>query len=303
MDRKTVVGWDGSENSSTAAEWARERESARHGTVALVRVIDDTRVSADYVVTQEAVDTASDTLEIEAALLRASAPHCLVTTTLVRGDPFEELLRLCDSDSMLALGTSRRSEASFRFGWSLGARLAAVAPGPVAIVPPPRGHNGSGVAVGVDASLGSGFALEIAAQEANWRGEPLILINAWQEPAIIAGDYTLDPELRDGLEQQSQDILRAASEKVANEYPNVALRRIVYHAPAALALAEAGREASVLVVGSRHLRGLKRLLLGSVSHGVLLNLACPTIVAGQRDPAHPVSQPRTLAETLWATRY
>jgi nucleotide-binding universal stress UspA family protein len=283
MDEKTVVGWDGSAPADAALDWALERERPRNGTIALVRVVDDTQISADYYVTEEAVDAASDELKKEAARLKVVAPGCFVTTTIVRGDPVDELLRFSNEQWVLAVGTEKHRSPHFRYGWSLGARLAAAAAGPVAVIPPKpaEGAASTGVVVGVDASFESQEAIEVAAEEALRRHDELLLVHAWQEPAILAEEYVYDPRLVRGVEEQGERILALASDKIAARFPGLQLRRQLFHAPAELALLESAREAALLVVGTRHLRGMKRLLLGSVSHSVLINIACPTIVVGQ----------------------
>ena len=47
------------------------------------------------------------------------------------------------------------------------------------------------------------------------------------------------------------------------------------------ALIEAGREASMLVMGTNSRNALGRTLFGSVTHSVLLNLKVPTIIVPQ----------------------
>jgi nucleotide-binding universal stress UspA family protein len=53
------------------------------------------------------------------------------------------------------------------------------------------------------------------------------------------------------------------------------------HGTPATALLRAGETANLLVVGNRGLVGIRRILLGSVSHEVVVGIDCPTIVVGR----------------------
>lgn len=56
------------------------------------------------------------------------------------------------------------------------------------------------------------------------------------------------------------------------------IQREIVQAPPVAALVQTAEGADLVVVGSRGRGGLTRLLLGSVSHGVLQALPCPVIV-------------------------
>ncbi|PRY70584.1 nucleotide-binding universal stress UspA family protein [Glaciihabitans tibetensis] len=296
---RTVVGWDGGDAAADAVAWAVERERGRHGTIALVRVVADHHHSSNYAAVQSAIEAAQLELTAEATRLGKLAPECFITTTVVHGDPLDELIGQANPGWVLAVGAAKRHRSPFGHGSSLAAQIAAAANGPVAIIPPAiippavnspatnspnTGTAGSrrrtGVVVGVDGSAESLRAVDVAIAEAVRRQEELILIHAWQEPTALAEEYTIDPRLVEAVEEQGERILAAATTSIFERYPELRVRAQLVGGAAEIALREAATTAALVVVGTRHLRGLKRILLGSVSHYVVQHLQCPTIVVG-----------------------
>src|SRR6185437_15322811 len=135
MSERTIVAWDGTEPAAAALHWAIEREFDRNGTIDLVRVVDDTTVSSDYLATERMLARAHEEVDAEAMRIHHRAPHLILNTHIVRGDPLDELLKLTAPDAVVVVGTGIREGLRTKYGRSLGARLAAAAQGPVVIVP------------------------------------------------------------------------------------------------------------------------------------------------------------------------
>lgn len=283
MDDRTVVGWNGGADPTAAIDWAVEREQSRHGTVALVRVVPDSRSVDDYHAAMQVLDSAQRDLNVQAARLKAAAAPCFVTTTIVRGDPEDELLRYTAPGIVLAVPGARH-ERHNRAGGPLGVHLAATAHGPVVVVPHRPPVTRGPVVVGVDGSAESQLALDTAGEEARLRDAELVLLHAWQEPVMVAEEYTVDARLGEAVEAQGALILDVATERASSTNPSVPARRLLIHGPPESALLEIGRSARLIVMGSRHLRGIRRLILGSVSHGVVTALPCPVMVVGLGPP-------------------
>lgn len=284
MENKTVVAWDSSPSAEAALEWAIERERGRNGTIAIVRVLGEIDTDADFSATEREV--AGEREGLDAAALRAqrAAPDCLVTATTIRGKPYDELLRFVRPDWVVAVGTQQRTAARFRYGGSMGARLAAVAQGPVAIIPEHVTANRSGIVVGVNGSSTSRAAVLVAAAEADERGEPLVLVHAWRGPSLLPGQPMRDPVILRLLEDESRHILAEAGENVRQNFPRVKAERRSLHGSPHEVLQRSAKTAVALVLGSRGLHGVRRVLLGSVSHGIVLDLATPTIIVGELAP-------------------
>lgn len=287
MDHKTVVAWDGSAAADAALDWAIEREHARGGTIALVRVIDDVAPAIEYQEAQREVTAERDELDAAAARATEAAPGCLVTSTTIRGLPYDELIRFVGPECLLAVGTQRRTAARFHYGWSMGARLAAAARGAVAIIPAVSTGLRRGIVVGYDGSPESRTAVSLAAADAAGQSEPLVIVHAWGEPTLMAGQPILDPMMMNALREESDHLLAEAAAQVAHEFPLVVVERQSLNLTPHEALLRSARGAVELVLGTRGLRGIRRVLLGSVTHRVVLDLACPVIIVGAAGPAGP----------------
>lgn len=114
--------------------------------------------------------------------------------------------------------------------------------------------------VGIDGSEASLEAVDWAADEAVRHEVPLHLVHA------AAADY------------EAPDLVAVASERARKGAPTVRLSSEVLHEDAASALVGKGRNAFVLVLGSRGLGDLTGLLLGSVSLAVAAHADCPVVV-------------------------
>jgi nucleotide-binding universal stress UspA family protein len=129
------------------------------------------------------------------------------------------------------------------------------------------------VVVGVDGSPGSQHALDFALAEARLRGARVQAVMAWQMPAMVDPQVTLedfDPEgwSRAGLDKA---LAAASSRGVPIE------GRLVQGHPAGILIAAAAN-ADLLVVGSRGHGGFVGALLGSVSHRCVAHATCPVVV-------------------------
>ncbi|WP_416974994.1 universal stress protein [Streptomyces sp. 4F14] len=132
------------------------------------------------------------------------------------------------------------------------------------------------VVVGVDGSEPSLRAVDLAVDEAALRGAPLRLVHAnlWER-------YEAPSSAR----VSAEDILRTAELRAALRRPGVEISLDVLPEEPEYALVREGREASLLVVGTRGRGGLAELLLGSVGLAVAARADCPVIVV--RGDHHP----------------
>jgi nucleotide-binding universal stress UspA family protein len=274
--KTTVVGWDGSEPAAAALRWAIAESPGR--TVKLVQVARHDVSDAETFAAGSPAATVRVALIDEAERIRAAHPGLDLATELVTGDPVDELALRSNPETLIVVGTRRRHGGSAKYGWSVAARLAGAAPGPVAIVPATDETKREGIVVGVDGSEASDVALHYAAAEAVRLTRPLLAIRAWEPPPVWADTSVPDPSYLRSLQEMYSHVLDDALEQIVEQHPDLNLTRSVVRAPAHAALLEASRAATMLVVGSRGLRGFKRFLIGSVSHSIIINAQSPVVV-------------------------
>jgi len=283
MNRRTTVAWDGSGPSETALNWAAERESFSGGHLILSTVINDATVVGGRRDGEGTSDAVRKRLEGRADRLREAHPGLYVTTELSWGDPYEQLLNQSPLAVLLVVGTCQPRTRTTRYGWSLGARLAATAWCPVAVVPEGAAAQEDRVVVGVDDDVGvSAAAARFAAMAAEGRGSDLHVVHAWTEPPASEAAHLPDERFLHSLRTEHDRILQDATTPLIADFPSVRIRSDLVHTWPAWALVERGRGAALLVVGRRGFDKAQRFLLGTISHAVVLNTVSPTVVVGRR---------------------
>jgi nucleotide-binding universal stress UspA family protein len=161
------------------------------------------------------------------------------------------------------------------------------------------------IVVGVDASPGALLALTWAADEARRRLATLEVVYAYHGKALAAPLYfpsseALPSQATGGLgtpdeppaetaeehaqfeaavRRQAEDMLESMLGEVRETVDGVDVRRtVVEDRNPAEALVDLSEDADLVVVGSRGRGGFSSLLLGSVSHAVVLHGRCPVVV-------------------------
>jgi len=160
------------------------------------------------------------------------------------------------------------------------------------------------VVVGVDGSEESLRAVEWAALEAKRHSAPLRIVSApAQVPrmhAYYASPAAIANALR-GIAARALDAAITRSEEVA---PGLAVTTGLLSGSPALAVAESGSGASMLVVGARGAGGFTAMVLGSVSRYVASRAPCPVVVvreetmAVHREIAVGIRDPQDITGTL-----
>jgi nucleotide-binding universal stress UspA family protein len=132
------------------------------------------------------------------------------------------------------------------------------------------------IVVGVDGSPDSIRALRWAMGEARGRGGTVqaVMVYDWAgtEAALLAG---LGPE---GEHQHALDVLAKAVAEVQLEFRGMSVAAEVLQGNAGRRLAEAARDANLLVVGSHGHGRVHHAVLGSVSEACVRQATCPVVV-------------------------
>ena len=134
------------------------------------------------------------------------------------------------------------------------------------------------VVAGVDGSESAVAAAVYAAQEAQRRGLPLLLVHAtpWSAGrAAVAGPATLFGRLR---EDGAQELLRDAESAVRERTGATQVSTAVVDDHPVPALAGISAEASLVVLGRRGIAGVPGFLAGSTASGLVHHVRCPLIV-------------------------
>ncbi|MWV49632.1 hypothetical protein GRS96_10140 [Rathayibacter sp. VKM Ac-2803] len=286
MNAQLVVGWDGSASARHALAWAlaQTSEEAQARGLLLVEVVDglDRFSGTDFSADPRAAEAVS--LETAAADAERAHPGSRIDTRLLTGDPVEQLARLAGPDTLLVVGDRRRTVLPMRGAWSVGARLAARAAGPVAIITHDAPSDGTGVLVGIDDSDDARAALEFAAGWAARTRQTLHVLHAWRTP-FLWNDRVPHAILVEEVAAQHAELLADAVAEARRLHPGLVVEGIEVDGVAARTLLEAAPGRALLVVGDGGVSRLERMLIGSVGHDILVNLAVPTVIIGRKTRA------------------
>lgn len=148
------------------------------------------------------------------------------------------------------------------------------------------------IVVGIDGSAASRQALLFAAREAQVRDGILHLVAAYDISYLeygYAGGMNIGFDINsaeDGLREVAEARLKEAADTVAAVVPGASahLKTTVAAGRASQVLLDAARGATLLVVGSRGVGALTRLMLGSTSTEVVHHAHLPvTVVPSEED--------------------
>jgi nucleotide-binding universal stress UspA family protein len=150
------------------------------------------------------------------------------------------------------------------------------------------------IVVGVDGSAGSDAALGWALAETRLRGSRLRVVHAYELPRSVIAETSVgaagiiappvvtaedDEQLRSSVEEQARGVIDSALRRAGAEtVEGLEIERAALAGPPTQVLIEAGREAELLVLGSRGHGGFLGLLLGSVSQQCAHHPPCPVVI-------------------------
>jgi nucleotide-binding universal stress UspA family protein len=153
-----------------------------------------------------------------------------------------------------------------------------------------------GIVVGVDGSQPSGFAVRWAARDAALRDVPLTLVHMFDTyvPTFPEGPWPNGIAL--WQEDDGRRVLEEAikiAEDASTPCREIDIAAEIRLSPAVPTLVQMSHEAEMVVVGSSGRGAVARVLLGSVSSGVVRSARCPVAVIRDEDPLmpHPADAP------------
>jgi nucleotide-binding universal stress UspA family protein len=284
-DGPVVIALDGSPHSAQTLEWGMTEAALRGADAVLVRACPGTReinVVGWYPLLEDEMFEAESRSYLDHTLprVRERWPGVSVTARLLHGSEVP-VLRDASRDAQLLVIGARGRTGRRRLG-STGSHVAAHALCPVAVVREARSgaEDRAPVVVGVDGSAPSVAAARVAAHEASLRGVPLVVVHARPagpgplgEGAPVA--ESAGAERAAGSTDTSSEAADAGeavdglSRSLGGEHPGLEVSVEVRAEDPPRALLDAGKDAGLVVVGSRGLGAFRGLLMGSVSSEVL----------------------------------
>lgn len=142
----------------------------------------------------------------------------------------------------------------------------------------PSGRWHGPIVVGIDGSEGTARAVRWAAAEAARRHAPLRLVHAHSLPTLGYPPMLETRGLHDLLMEQARGWLSSAAETAAEAAPQVEVHTEMVTAGAIAQLTKESRHARLVVIGTRGLGGIPKLLLGSTAEGLAGRAHCPVVV-------------------------
>jgi len=287
MTENVIVAIDGGPASAAALDWAITRvvnrtfggSAAEPIELELTTVVELGWSPHDVAVSfQPAYERALATATHE---VERRAPGCRRTSYIRHGVPVEELARASASADLLVIGSNKTGLLAGAVYGTLPLRLAAHAHCPVVVVPATWQQRTGPVVVGFDNDPAGTEALDWAAAEAVRLGRGLRIVHSWSIPMTVAIDLGAMVPF-EALREANAEALATAAKRVRDAHPGLDVVEIVDTGPAAPVLVDASGEAELLVVGTHGRGSVGSLILGSVSHDVLLNLPCPIAVIPHR---------------------
>ncbi|MGV0684303.1 universal stress protein [Mycolicibacterium thermoresistibile] len=141
------------------------------------------------------------------------------------------------------------------------------------------------IVAGVDGSPSSAAAVEWAARNAALRDRPLVLVHVVPSPMVTTAPWPQLPLPDDAFRvmQEEGERLLAQARAAAEQAGAGEVRTAVLQAGIVGTLTELSRDADRIVVGSRGQTALGRMLLGSVSTGLVHQAECPVVIVRDGD--------------------
>ncbi|HEY9312873.1 universal stress protein [Williamsia sp.] len=145
------------------------------------------------------------------------------------------------------------------------------------------------IVVGVDGSDSALEAVAWAAKAAERQGKSVSIVSAYEtQGALYAPALVIPQDVIDIIRQEAHDHVDTAAAKARDVAPGVSVKTKVAEGRAGTVLVSESQHASLVVVGSRGLGGVKGLFLGSVGVNLVAHASCPVVVYAGAGGTGPV---------------
>ena len=287
-----VVGYDGSEHSSIAVDWAAAEAASRGAMLTLAAAttvpLEGMRFGGSLL-SPEAIDDLLERLH-QATQQRADEakrahPGLDVAVKVALGSPASVLVEASTNADMVVVGS--RGMGGFRglLVGSVGVQVASNASCPAVVIRKAPAPAASTIVVGVDGSELSLAALDFAFDMADRRGWRVRAVHAWEIPAydVLAAPAGPPPFDVEELEAGEHIAFAESLAGLRERHPGVDVEEQVVKGQSVRAILSASDDAALIVLGTRGRGEFLGAVLGSVSQGVLHRAKVPVAVVGSSD--------------------
>jgi nucleotide-binding universal stress UspA family protein len=290
VSTEIVVGYDASADATTALDWAVAVAQSRAAPVCVLTTVRYTGVP-----TPALAGAPELTLDL-AGLSRDAAEEGRLRAAKVLGEsavravsdvggPAAAIVEASTEAALVVVGHSGRGRLLPILLGSVAFAVAAHAHCPVAVV---RGERvlvpgpTHAVVVGTDGSTHAEAAVRYAAAEAARWGAPLEVVAVWAPPPVEpwrhhGTEAESARELGRLLHDAARQAARDAEDLARRAHPELEVNTHLVEGDPAEVILERAQGSGLIVVGSRGLRGVERLL-GSVGRAVLHAADRPVVV-------------------------
>lgn len=290
-----IVAYDGSPGSQAALEWAAQTARLQGKRLTLMYSVNLSTLPAVGVTQLEpSIEEAAKSLVDEGSdRAGATLDTSQIVTKYWVGSAAGQIIEASRDAELVVVGSRGRGRILAGLLGSTSYAVAAHAHCPVVVV---RGSAAAEpddvstlrpgpdhpVVVGTDDSDASARAVDAAVEVAERDGAALHIVSVARPRSMEAWAYAetakAGTEKTHALREQAEQSLARAAARVASAHPEVTVTTEVLYGEPGQSLADLGATAGLIVVGSRGRGGFTGLLLGSVSHRVIHDAACPVMV-------------------------
>lgn len=279
-----VVGVDGSAASDAAVFWAARDAGMRNVPLHLIHMFKTfvptyPQIPMPSGVAEWQENDGRKVLELAAKIAEDAVPtdrKISITSEVKCSPPVPTLVEMSKDADMIVVGSNGRGAVGRVVMGSVSSGVVHGAKCPVAVIRAEASYlprsNQAPVLVGIDCSPASERALDIAFDEASFRGVALVAFHAWSDVAVYQFPWV---DWKDEAERSLAEYLAGWRER----YPDVTVKRVISVDHPARGLIEESESAQLVVVGSHGRGGVASAVLGSVGNAVVHSVTTPVIVA------------------------
>lgn len=285
MIEDLVLAINGGRASDAAADWVITRSDTHDLEVELTVVMEVTRLPhGDRVVESEAPYV--EMLRRAADRMNSTRPLLVPRVVVRRGDPARTLIAASEGADLLVVGSGHPGRITGVVHGTVPLAVAGRTRCPLVVVPAEWPGSGGGVICGWTDDGTSDVAAEFAARQARADDTTLTLVHAWRVPALVAPAREGAGLAVAGLAAATEQALEEAAQRVRDAHPGLVVSTRIEAGSSARVLVDEALDARLVVLGSHGRGALGGLILGSVSHDVLMNMPSPVAIVPA--PGEPI---------------